>query len=242
MTDADRGQSEVVGFLLIFGIVVLAIALVGITAFTGLDNAQEFRETTSAEQGFLVLAENIDDTNREGAPSRETEITLSQASLALEGTERINVTVAGETTTVETQPIVYESRGDTSISYSSGLLIREDAGNGLSFREPKFVLTGDTVVLPLVRTIAADETTVAGISSVEVVTRHTGTRVVAADSFDSATVSINITSPRADVWLEYLDEKIDDDGSCSLDDGTVECSIETEDVFVSVENVEVELR
>lgn len=246
MTDRKRGQSEVVGFLLIFGLVVLAIALVGITAFTGLNNAQEYQETTSTEQAFLVLADNIDDTNREGAPSRNTEIGLSEAELTLDGTERIKVTVENGGTTIaesrnESQPIVYESRGDTSISYRSGLLVRNDAGNALSFREPQFVLTNESVVLPIVTTTAKSDRTIAGTSAVQVITRSTGTAVIAAENFDSAaTVTINITSPQAEIWNEYLDGK--EDTECTLTGDTVECEIDTSQVFVSVENVEVEVR
>lgn len=240
MRSCRRGQSEVVGFVLIFGLVVLAISLVGVTAFTGLDNAQEFQETTSAEQAFLVLAENIDDTTREGAPSRETEIGLSDASLSLEATEQINVTVDGETTSIETQPIVYHSSDDTSISYHSGLLVRDDGGSALSFREPKFVLTSETVVLPIVSTSTTDDRTIAGTSAVQVVTRRNDTRVITTEEFASpSTVELSITSPHADVWAESLGSEM----SCGdPGNGTVTCSIKTNKVFVSVENIEVELR
>lgn len=242
MPDRERGQSEVVGFLLIFSIVVLAIALVGITAFTGLDAAQEFQETTSTEHAFVVLADNIDDLTREGAPSRGTEIGISEASLSLAETEQINITVDGEeTTTIATQPIVYESRGDTSISYSSGMLIREDGENGLLFRQPNFVLTDETVILPIVRTTAVEDTTIAGTSAVHVETRSNGTEIIAAEEFsEETTVTIEVSSPRADLWEEYLGKS--EAADCNNADGTVVCSIDTTQVFVSVEDVEVTLR
>lgn len=241
MPDCERGQTEVLGFLLIFSLVVIAIALVGITAFTGLDNAQEFQETTSTEQAFVVLADNVDDVSREGAPSRETEISLSKASLSLGGTEQINVTVdGGNTTEIETDPIVYRSRDDTSISYSSGLLVREDGESGLVFRRPEFVLTSEAVILPIVSTTAVEKQTVAGTVATQVTTRSNGTRVLAADDFEStATVTIEVSSPRAEVWAEYLGGTGAD---CTIDGGTVECDIETEELFVSVEDIEVTLR
>lgn len=240
MRSCRRGQSEVVGFLLIFGLVILAISLVGVTAFTGLDNAQEFQETSSAEQAFLVLAEHIDDTTREGAPSRETEISLSDASLSFEATEQINVTVGGENMSIETQPIVYQSSDDTSISYHSGLLVRDDGGSALSFREPKFVLTSETVVLPIVSTTAPSDRTIAGTSAVQVVTRRNDTRALITEEFAAPkTVNLSITSPHADVWAESLGSEMDCDDP---GDGTVTCSIETNQVFVAVDDIEVELR
>lgn len=243
MPDRERGQSEVVSFLLIFSLVILAIALVGITALTGLNNAQEFQETSNTEQAFLVLAENIEDTNREGAPSRDTEISLSESTLTLEGTEQINITVdGGETRTFESRPIVYESRGDTSISYRSGLLVRDDDGNALPFRNPQFVLTEESVVLPVVTTSAESERTRAGTAAVQLVTRSTGTEVVASEEFDDpVTVEIEITSSQADIWEEYL-ENTECDLVGDTDDDVAECSIDTEQAFISVETIEIELR
>lgn len=242
MSECERGQSEVVGFLLIFTLVILAISLVGITAFTGLNNAQEFQETTSTEQAFVVLADNVDDIAREGAPSRGTEISLSEASISLGETEEINITVAGKTTHIQTQPIIYDSRDDTSISYSSGLLVREDGENALLFQQPKFVLTDETVILPIIATTAAQDTTIAGTTDVQVEARSNGTAVLAADNFESSTdVTIEVTSSRVESWAEYLDSTGAD---CSdVNDETVECHIDSvEHVFVAVHDVEVTLR
>lgn len=241
MPEYERGQTEVLGFFLIFSLVILAIALVGVTGFTGLDNAQEFQETTSTEQAFVVLSDNIDDVARQGAPNRETEIRLSEASLSLGETEQINITVAGNTTTIESQPIVYESREDTTISYSSGLVVREDGDNGVLVRQPKFELNENVVVLPIIATTAVDETTVAGTAATQVDTRSSETAIVAAQEYDgNTTVTIEISSPRVDFWAEYLDGKMDND--CTPTDGTVQCSIETGGVFVSVEDIQVGLR
>lgn len=242
MPESERAQSEVVGFLLIFTLVILAILLVGITAITGLNDTQEFQETTSTEQAFVVLANNIGDVTRRGAPSRTTEIGLSQASLSVDETEQINITVAGETTRIETQPIVYNSRDDTSISYSSGMLIREDGGNGVRFREPNFVLTEEIVILPIVATAAVDDTTVGGTTAVPVKTRRYGTAVVAAAEFEgSETVTIEVSSSRSEIWADYLAEMVGED-NCERTNGSVRCSISTEQAFVSVEEIEVALR
>lgn len=236
----DRAQSELVGFLLIFGIVILTIVLIGATGYVGLDNAQDFQRTTNAEQAFTALAENVDDVARRGAPGRTTQIRLADASLSVQGTEEINVTVEGETRSVETQPIVYESGSGTTITYASGALVREDGDNGVMFRQPGFVLTGEAVILPIVATSPLGVERVGGTSDVEVGTRSTGTEVVnATDTLSNSTVVVEVTSPRVDTWEQYLDEETEANCDDPVGD-SVTCEIDTQRVYVSVTHVEVE--
>ena len=240
----DRGQSELLGFALIFGVVVLAIVLIGTTGFVGLDSAQEFQRTTNAEQSFTVLAGNIDDVTRRGAPSRGTEIRLADASLSLGVPERINVTVGDptpeNTTEVEMHPIVYDSGSGTTIAYSSGALVRQDGESSVMLREPNAVLTDELVLLTIVATSPNGAGPVGGTSAVDIQTRSAGTEVIAAD--DSATnVSIEMTSPRVESWYRFLDGETGAD--CEEPVGeTVTCEIETQRVSVTVEHVDVRFR
>lgn len=236
----DRAQSEPIGFLLIFGIVILTILLVGATGYVGLDNAKDFQRTTNAEQAFTALAENVDDIARHGAPRRTTEIRLAGASLSVEGTEKINVTVEGETRSIETQPIVYDTGSGTAITYASGALIREDGGNGVMIRQPGFRLTTDVVILPIVVTSPLEVERVGGTSKVEVGTRRSGTEVVnATDNLANSTVVVQVTSPRVETWKQYFDEETD--ANCDDPVGnSVTCEIDTQRAYVSIEYVEVE--
>ena len=81
----DRSQSDVLGFVFVFAIVVSTIGLVFATGFTGLQDARDFERVNNAERAFEVLRDNVGDMIYRGAPSRVTEIKLASASLARPG-------------------------------------------------------------------------------------------------------------------------------------------------------------
>lgn len=236
----SRGQSELLGYLLIFAIVVLAVAVVGTTGFAGLDSAEEYQQTVNVEQAFTVLADNTDDVVRHGVPGRTTEISIAEASLSLNETEAIAVTVDGDAVVEEEfQPIVYDSGSGTTIAYTSGALVRQDEGHSVMFRDPGFVLTNETVLVPIVATNSAGDRSVSGTTAVGIQTRHAETDVAAMDDPASeVTVTIEVTSSRIDAWERYLD------GEPAVDcaepsDQTVECEVDTERVHVTVDRVDV---
>lgn len=239
MRETDRGQSELLGYLMIFSVVVLTIALLGASGFVGLNDAQDFQRTTNAEYGFTALADNVDDVVRRGAPSRETEIGLADASLSLDQTTTITVRVDDGTSanaTVEIHSIVYDSGSGTSIAYSSGALVRQDGAHSVMFRQPNFVLTNETVILPIVDTSPTGDGIVGGTTDVGVETRSAGTDRLAADDVEN--VTIEVTSPHADAWHRYLDT----DTAANCDDPageTVTCDMQTERVYVTIDHVDV---
>jgi hypothetical protein len=241
---ADRGQSELVGFLLIFSVVVLTIALVGLTGFTGLNSAQEFQRTTNAEQAFTALAGNVEDVTRGQAPSRKTEVRVADASLSLEPSET-NVTVDNESTvSVGTAPIVYDSGAGTSLAYRSGAVIRSDDGNPVLLREPNFVLTDEAVILPLVDTSQPSGGTVGGTTAVDVRTQDAGVDVLTTDG-SVEEITLAMTTPRAEAWARYFDQFDESDGpvdTIALNGDSVEVVIDTSNVDrvqVTVNRVDV---
>lgn len=246
MRERDRAQSELLGFALIFAFIIFTILLISATGFAGLDNAQDHQRTTNVEQAFTVLAENVEDVTRRGAPSRATEIRLADASLSIGEAEEITVTVGEETpentTVVETEPIVYDSGSGTKITYSSGALVRQDGEHSVMFRQPNFLLSEDLVHLPIVTTSTTGDGPVGGTSAVSVETRSTGSEVIATDdSASNVTVTVNITSNSVESWERYLDTETAADCEAPVDD-TVSCEIETQRVHLTVEHVDVRFR
>jgi len=236
MSEADRGQSELVGYFLIFNVVILTVLLVGATGLVGLNNAQDFQRTTSAQQGFSALANDVDDVVRRGAPSRTTEIGLADVSLSFEQQTDITVRTDNgsiENRTVELHSLVYDSGSETRIVYSSGALLRADGGSSVMYREPNFLLDNDAVIVPLV-TLSPNNNTVGGDSAVAIETRDAGTDVVGAGDVD--TVTVEVTSPRTTAWYRYLDDEADCDPP---DSGTVTCRIDADRVSVTVDRVDV---
>ena len=238
MSERDRGQSELVGYFLIFSLVVLTIAMAGTTGLAGLNNAREYQETTTVQRAFSAFANDVDDVARRGAPRRSTEIGLTDATLSLERTTEITVRIddgeSVENVTVETHSLVYDSGSGTTISYTSGALVRQDGSDSVLFRRPHFALSNDTVVVPVVALSPAGGGAVGGSRTIAVETRSAGTEVVYDDDVESVTVEVR--SPHADAWFRYLDSELDCDPP---DGGTVVCQTDAKRAYVTVERVDV---
>lgn len=251
MCNDSRGQSELLGFLMIFVVVILTIALVIATGFVGFNSAQDYQRTTNAEVAFTVLASNIDDVTRMGAPSRATEIGIADASLSIEAEHSsIDIELDGNALDLEndgmTRSIVYDSGTDTTITYRSGALIREDSGSSVLFREPDFVISDAEVVLPLVRLSPDGTSEVGGTAEVGVRTVANGTDVLAERIPVDDTVTIVVETPHVDAWTRYF-EGFEDDGPISnvapdFEDDTVEVEIETDRLSVTVDHVTTTVR
>lgn len=239
----DRGQSEVVGFVLVFGIIVLTIGVVAATGFGGLQNARDHEHANNAQRAFVVLSDNVDDVTQEGAPSRATEIDLGEATLSQR--EAITVTVEGTDRTdpsenfsysYEIHPIVYDAGTGERIVYAGGAIIRETEGGEVMVHEPDFLLTGERVVVPIVRTFPRGPQQVGGTSTVLVRTERTDSEVLESVSGDYD-VTLNVTSPRAAAWERHLASKPVTD--CTRSDDTVSCSVRTRRVSLTVDHVAV---
>ena len=251
MCNDSRGQSELLGFLLIFVVVILTIALVSATGFVGFNNAQDYQRTTSAEGSFTVLASNIDDVTRTGAPSRATEIGIADASLSIEKERSsISIELDGEALDFgengETGSIVYDSGTDTTITYRNGAVIREDDGSSVLVREPDFVITDEEVILPMVHLSSEGTKEVGGTSDVDVRTVNKGTEVIAESKPVDDNVTIVLETRHVDAWERYF-EQLEGDGpvtnvTADFDENTVAVEIETGRLSVTVDRVTTTFR
>jgi len=245
----NRGQSETVGFVLVFALIVSSTGVVYVTGFESLDSARTAEETNNMERAFDVLDENLRDLSRRGAPSRATEIRLGNGDLSVgdSTTITINATYVANGTragnvSVGVRPIVYRL-DRTEVVYTSGAIIRREGNAPVVRSRPRWVVTDDVIAIPLVVTVPdqSGRTTAAGDATILVRSERTGrslpTQVDPAGS--AVNVTVIVESTRAAAWGRILDEygftPIDGDPS----DGTVTYSTETDELQVSQTNVRV---
>ncbi|MFB6141609.1 MAG: hypothetical protein ABEJ26_14385 [Halosimplex sp.] len=238
----DRGESEVVGFVLIFAMILTTITLLSATGYAGLDNARDFARTNNAERAMTTLAENADDVARRGIRSRTTELKLAGGTLAVG--DPVEMTVSGErvanrsenfTATYALRPLVYELRSGTRLVYVDGAVIRQEERGAVMAREPDLLLSGDSAVIPVVRLSSSRPAGIGGSSTVLARFAHNGTATARAERGPHA-LTVNVTSPRSGAWQRYLSAF--SATTCSRSDTTVSCTLVTDRVFVSVRDVE----
>lgn len=224
----DRAVSEILGYALVFTLVIVSVAMVSVGGLSGYQSAEEFERQNNAQKAFDVMHNNLEDIYYRGVPSRGTEIDLGDTSLALAEPVSINVTLDGTNSsrnvTIRSQPLVQDLGNGNELVYEAGAVFQTTPDGGIVRQRPPVILRDDTVHI-----IAANvsEVSAGGVGG--------GTVLIRAQSqerflhYQNTTrdppveITVNITSPRSDLWYEYLDRTATFGGSCEALDGRVSC-------------------
>lgn len=237
-TDRHQAVSDLIGFAVVFGIVVLSISLVytfGLGALTDVQNDEAF---DNAERAFDIIADNVGDVNNNGAPSRSTEVDFGQGDLSLTGEANLTVEYGTGNATALVTPLRY--RNDVQgLFYVSGAVVRTSRDSATMIREPPFRFGAERTVVSLVQTKQAGDTASLGGGSARVTTRQKNPSQVAVET-GGVSYEIIVTSPRFRAWQRYLE---DEGLSCTGDvtANQVTCSGTTETLYVRNTRINVRL-
>lgn len=255
----DRALSEVFGFVLVFALIVSAVAVVYVVGFEGLADARDAEQLTNAERAFDVLADNVNDIATGHAPNRATEIKLSDAQLRLASGPQMNVTITSGAPGTPSykrnvDPIVYTAeRSGTKLVYASGAVIRVDGDSAVLKRRPPMRFREDgsarVAVIPIVQTRSTATQDVAGDAIVLVRAKRASTVLLNTDNVSASGYTVNFTvrstESRAPVWERHLEERIEDGygvtDPCRLSSPAVAaCEFDVDRLYVTVAYVEVD--
>ena len=252
-----RGVSEVVGFILVFSLVLGTITLVYASGISGLDNTRDAERITNAERAFDVLANNFQQMARGEAPNRATEMKLAEAQLSTSTEREMNISADGvDPAVANSSTIRYNPGTDTSIVYENGAVIRVDNGNAIMLEEPDFLFDNGTVVVRYIELKGGGQS-IGGTSTTVLVRAERTTSEVLVNRESSTGIEIKMQTheDRAGVWEEYYEEQIaaadsswsgdcdDRDSSVGGSDTTqIECKpFNADKLAVSKVQIEVEL-
>lgn len=241
-SERARGLSDVVGFVLVFGLVVSAVAVVSVGGFQLLEDARDSQQATNAEQALDVLDGNVEDLAVRGAPRRSTEVLLSDAELAFGDPVTFNVTTNGsDHYAADVTPLIYRTDGGAELVYVNGAVLRQYDGDDGAYlaNEPRFS-AGDRTFVPFVVTSArSDGASATNARRVLVRTVVNDREVRTLEDPDT----LNVTTPRAAAWERYLEDELGDDTDCLGPanglDGKVSCPLPGDEVYVQAVVVHV---
>lgn len=243
-TEKDQeGVSEIVGYVIMLTIVLIAIGLVFANVVPVLDDTEETEHTKNSQRVFSVIQGNVGEIIENDVPSRGAEMSLKGGKLSVQQeATRLNVTInntAGNEvynssdqllpgSTLFIRHITYDTDAGT-VSYENGAVIRSDSnGNSVMLEEPRWRIEEDgPVILPMIATrgrgtlsgnqVALIQTTQVGRSSLD-----------AQNATDVDTVELEMKSPNADAWNGYLEGEENVDVT-SFEDGEVVAVIDLND-------------
>lgn len=246
----DRGVSELVGFVLVFALVVSVVAVISLAGLGTLEDVRAVERTKNAERAMEVLSDNMADIHRRGAPSRATEISLEGASVSLGREVQVIVRNEGARTFLDdrvfqVRPVVYDD-GDTKLVYVMGVVFRDDPRGGTVIVPYDPVVSEDRALFPVVTTVSATGDS-QRIQSQTVLVRGEAVnrRVRVADTDPDRNyrnVTFNVSSPRQELWNRTLSE--DAGLSCTTDDPDwVNCTLDEDPkrLFVTETRIAVEI-
>jgi hypothetical protein len=245
-----RGVSDLIGFVLVFSLVAAVVAIVSLAGLASLEDARDAQQTDNAELAMEVLSDNVADITERGAPSRATEVSLSDASLTLADPIQIEVRDPTgppdesflTTRTFNVRPIVYDD-GGTELVYVMGAIFRAERQGGTVVQPWSPVVSADRTMVQVVNTGSATDGVQLIESSTVLVRTNGNQRVVAAEDDTSAydDIWINVTSPRRDLWERMLDDHPAMDCSTTGPE-TVECevTVDPRDLYVVEHRIAVD--
>jgi hypothetical protein len=237
----DRAVSDLIGFVTVFGVVVVSVAVVYAFGVGALADVQRAEAADNAERGFDIVADNMADVHRNGAPGRSTELDFEGGELATTG--QVTLTVkngsGGLLGSFVATPIRYTD-GETGFYYASGAVLRTDRAAALVVNEPPFRFDPERSVISVVETKPAGETTSIGGGSVRVTGRRVGSSVAAVETGGVA-FELNVTSPRYGAWRRYLEAEGLNCPDVYPAENRVVCRYTTDELFVRRTIVRVRL-
>jgi len=245
----DRGVSEVIGFILVFAIILGSVTLLSMTGFQAMQDYQEGEQLRNAERAMEAFAENANDVMRyDGIDTRRGELALQEGTIRTSdrGTT-LNITINKDGSspigipkndsdfsgygndTVDLGEFTYTIDNDR-IAYEGGGVVRGAESGSVFLKRPQLRCdnkTTETAVISLV-TISADNQSIQSSGQVGFTISEVDNPGRTSNVYtDVDDVSIDVQgSPNERAWNRTLghgdwERKDGTQGTCNLDDGKV---------------------
>lgn len=199
----NKGVSEVVGYLLVFSIVVTIVSVIYVSGMPVVEQTKETSAITSMETVFLTLQGNIKKVAVGQSPVRTMKLNLVKGTMsAHENAGTIIIDKDASPVTIPFGNIEY-TLGTRKLVYENGAVIESTPGGSIIVSEPPIFFTNDSgnahVFISLIN---VSGTFSAGGGVAEMQMRHENTTV---SVYQGVTVNnISITGSYNDAWSRFI--------------------------------------
>lgn len=237
-----------VGFVLVFSLVLTTIGIVYVGGLASLEDSREAEQINNAERAFDVLAENFQKQARDEAPNRATEIKLSEAQLSTGEARRISANTPDLAFSVgadRNRAIIFDTGAGSQIVYEHGAVIRVDGEDSTMVREPDFLIDSDRTVLRYIETVGGGQS-IGGETTVLVRSSIARSELLHTETDpDEVTLRVRTAEQRAEAWERYLEAETPNPDSCEQivdPDGVtaVECQFDTASLHIALTRISVD--
>lgn len=211
LVHSQNAVSEVVGYILILGIMITSIGLMYTYGFPVLESSQSKIRYQSVEQGFAVLQSNLDKTAYDQAPVKTTRINVGEGTLSTSSGDHLKLAVNVTNTTkfqieLDLGVVEYEYGGDSVAYMNGGIFEKQGEYTFIKFPPTIFVYedlrNNETIVM--ISLIKIESNISSGSGIVTVVSKYNGSDThVFIESGANVILEIN-SSKYVDAWEDYF--------------------------------------
>ena len=234
---SEDAVSEVVGYTLLLGIIVMAIGIISVTALPIIQDAKEKAYLKNVEQGFTVLDSKVSLVSLGKQPTQIVQMYTQAGGITVNDTgfSHMKVTFTNGTTTY----VVYDGSigniqyqlGNNKIAYEGGGVFRKYPGEGdpVIITPPEFHYNGETLTLPIIRINSNQSFSGTGVVTLRLVSEHTP-NVLFPNPPEYTNplllgkqVNVVIKSDYYKAWAKYIEERTE--ATVTTNDATKEATI-----------------
>ncbi|MCK5660463.1 MAG: hypothetical protein KAH86_03820 [Methanosarcinales archaeon] len=219
LINSDDAVSEVLGYILIFGMVVTMVGLIFTVAMPSIEDAQERAYIESIKRGITVLDSKASMVALGESPSQTISIDSKGGIFGVnESASYISIMMNGTGMPIfngTLGTLTYEL-DDTVIAYEGGgVWMKYPQGDAIMLSPPEFHYNGETLTLPIIRLRGNEYTSGTGTVQFKVAKNSSEIRfpnAIINSSFvnpvaGSKDIQITITSDYYKAWAKYMDER-----------------------------------
>ncbi|MFC4249336.1 hypothetical protein ACFOZ7_20795 [Natribaculum luteum] len=226
MRGDDRAVSEVVAFVLVFGIIIGSVALLSVVGFQSMEEYKEGEQLRNADRAMSAIADNFNDVLRDdGIEERAGELALREGTIRTGSdgaTWEVTVLEDGNPTPLLEEDGAFGTfeyvYGDDAIAYEGGGVFRRDSSGNVEISEPPLRCSDDAAVVSLVAIDADDRSLQSSETQQFTVVQNRSHEDTVNETFigDDLTVKLEVDgSQYQNGWDDVLNGgNWDNDGEC----------------------------
>ncbi len=222
---SEDGVSEVVGYMLLLGIIVTSVGLVSVLAFPIIEDAKENAYLKNMEQGFTVMDSKISLVALGKSPTQLVQMYSQKGDITVydQTSSRMTVSFTNKTGTSfelynESIGTIQYQLGENKIAYEGGGVFRKYPGEGdpITITPPEFHYNGETLTLPIIKVKGNQSTGGNGVLNIFLVSDNIPNVLYPNPDFNSEftnplmigqQINVVIKSDYYVAWADYIEQR-----------------------------------
>ncbi|MDW7777087.1 MAG: hypothetical protein SCH39_12255 [Methanosarcinales archaeon] len=226
LIDSREAVSEVVGYIMLLGVIVTAVGLISVLAFPIIEDAKEDAYLKNMEQGFTVMDSKVSLVALGKSPTQLIQMYSTKGDISVYNQNTSHITVSftrlNNFYEIYNQSLgtVQYQLGENKIAYEGGGVFRKYPGEGdpVTITPPEFHYNGETLTLPIIKVDGNQSIGGSGVINLYLVSNNTPNVLYPNPDFNSNytnpltvgnTISVVIKSDYYMAWANYIEERTD---------------------------------